>query len=205
MKNWILALVLGLCGGMASADGLSMTGCTDKAGKPVAAVADESLKVVAQYALADGKAVIRFNPSALPRLLPETRLFVFAHECGRQYLAQPVEGERTAEQVQAADCWALDTLRRSKIIAGKDGVEAISEDLNLSTDDWSWLPGAPRALKAEACTGARVAKGSLNLPTGAPRQKWDVCQQACGAKLFSCGRSATCDAAFTECSSACGK
>jgi hypothetical protein len=183
---------------------LSFDGCTDAQGKAVAGVADDKLPLVAQFAIADGRSVIHYNPQILPRLLLETRLFVFAHECGRQYLGLPADGERTAEQARQADCWAYNTLKRT-VLADAAVVSAVEDDLNAEPADWKLLPGPPRALKLASCPTNPVTKGALKLPGGPARDRWDSCEQACGATLFSCGRGAACEAAFSQCSAACGK
>ncbi|MDB5813708.1 MAG: hypothetical protein JWN23_825 [Rhodocyclales bacterium] len=203
MKRLLVGLLLMLAWPV-MAQNMSFDGCTDAQGKPVAGIADEKLPLVAQFGLAEGKPVIRYNPQALPRLLLETRLFVFAHECGRQYLGFPAEGERTAEQARQADCWAYDSLKRT-VLANASVLSAVEDDLNVEASDWVQLPGPPRALKLASCPANPVSKGSLKLPAGPARDKWDSCEQACGAKLFSCGRAASCEAAFNQCSAACGK
>jgi hypothetical protein len=190
----------------AMAQNMAFDGCTDARGNAVAALADEKLPLVAEYGLADGKPVIRYNPQLLPRLLLETRLFVYAHECGRQYLGFQATGERTAIQARQADCWAYNTLKRS-VLSTAPVVTAVEDDLTMVAGDWAVLPGPAREVKLASCptgTGPATA-GSLALPKGAARDKWDMCQQACGAKLYSCGRSAACEATFNQCSAACGK
>ncbi|MEC5385424.1 hypothetical protein VVD49_06790 [Uliginosibacterium sp. H3] len=187
------------------AQNMAFNGCTDAKGKPVAALADDKLQAVAQYGLADGQPVIRYNPQLLPRLLLETRLFVYAHECGRQYLGFPATGDRTAVQARQADCWAYDTLKRSAL-SSAPVLAAVEDDLNMVAEDWAVLPGPAREVKLASCGGAPAAtKGSLALPSGPARSKWDQCQQSCGAKLRSCGRSETCQIAFNQCSVACGQ
>jgi hypothetical protein len=185
---------------------MAFDGCTDAQGNVVTAVADDTLPQVAQYGLADGKPVIRYNPQALPRLLLETRLFVYAHECGRQYLGFAATGERTAAEARQADCWAYNTLKRS-VLATPATLAAVEDDLNMARDDWAMLPGPRREVKLANCPAvtAPSTAGSLALPSGPAREKWDRCQQACGAKLYSCGRSASCETAFNQCSAACGK
>jgi hypothetical protein len=186
------------------AQNMTFDGCTDAKGNAVEALADNKLPAVAQYGLADGKPVIRYNPQLLPRLLLETRLFVYAHECGRQYLGFPATGERTAIQAREADCWAYNTLKRS-VLSTAPVLSAVEDDMNMVAEDWAQLPGPAREVKLASCAAGPVTKGSLALPTGPGRDKWDKCQQACGSKLYSCGRGASCEAAFNHCSAACGQ
>jgi hypothetical protein len=199
----VVALTVLLAGPL-RAEGMAFDGCTDAKGNPVPALADDKLPAVAQLGLAEGKPVIRYNPNALPRLLLETRLFIYAHECGRQYLGFAVEGPRTASEARQADCWAYSGLKRT-IFADAQVTSAVEDDLAASTEDWTELPGPARELHLASCTAGVSAKGSLKLPAGPGRDKWNTCQQACGSKLYSCGRSNGCEAAFNQCSVACGK
>lgn len=203
MKQVLAALLL-MVAWPVMAQTLAFDGCTDAKGNAVAALADDKLPAVAQYGLADGQPVIRYNPQILPRLLLETRLFIFAHECGRQYLGLPASGERTVVQAREADCWAYNTLKRS-VLSSAPVLAAVEDDMNMVAEDWVQLPGPAREVKLANCAAGPVTKGSVALPTGAARDKWDKCQQACGSKLYRCGRSASCEATFKQCSTACGE
>jgi hypothetical protein len=200
----LLAVFLLLCAWPVLAQNMSFEGCMDAKGQPVAGLADDQLPRVAQFGLADGKAVIWHNPQVLPRLLLETRLFVLAHECGRQHLGFAPGGERTLMQARQADCWAYGALKKS-VLASPQILAAVEEDIGMSADDWALLPGPAREMNLASCGAAPGSAGSLKLPTGPARDKWNVCQQGCGAKLYSCGREAACEAAFSQCSAACGK
>ncbi|HSD36287.1 MAG TPA: hypothetical protein VLC92_02195 [Rhodocyclaceae bacterium] len=203
MKQLFAAFLLMLAWPVFAQD-MGFDGCKDAKGKAVASLADDKLPVVAQYGLAEGQPVIRYNPQLLPRLLLETRLFVYAHECGRQYLGFPATGERTAVQARQADCWAYSSLKRS-VLSTTPVLAAVEDDLNMVAEDWAALPGPAREVKLASCGGAPAAKKEgLALPTGPVRDKWDTCQQRCGSKLYSCGRSAACETKFHECSAGCG-
>ncbi|MDB5801391.1 MAG: putative secreted protein [Rhodocyclales bacterium] len=203
MKHLLVVCLLAIAW-PALAQNLTFDGCTDARGNPVTGIADEKLPAVAQYGVVEGKPAIRYNPQALPRLLLETRLFVYAHECGRQYLGFPAEGERTAAQARQADCWAYATLKRS-VLSSPQVLAAVEDDLSMA--GWGELPGPARELKLASCTAieTKASEGSLKLPSGPARDKWNQCEQACGAKLYSCGRAASCEAVFSQCSAACGK
>jgi len=203
MKQLLAALLLMLAWPV-MAQNMAFDGCTDAKGNAIPALADDKLEVVALAGLSEGKPVIRYNPQILPRLLLETRLFVFAHECGRQYLGFPATGDRTLIQAREADCWAYSTLKRS-VLSTAPVLSAVEDDLAMAPDDWKQLPGPAREIKLASCPAGPVTSGSLALPTGPARDKWDKCQQGCGAKLFSCGRSASCEATFNKCSAACGQ
>lgn len=178
-------------------------GCKDRAGNPVPALADTSLDSVAQLALQEGKTVILFNPQASPALLPESRLFVLAHECARQYLGFPATEARTAAQARQADCWAVGALRQAGMGDSKT-LNAIEDDINLM-GNWSQLPGPTRELKLASCV-TPATRGDLKLDTGSSGDaKWNTCMQSCGSKLYSCGRGASCEANFNQCVAGCNK
>lgn len=184
---------------------IQFDGCKDRAGNAVPALADSSFTGVAGLGVVEGKTVIRHNAAVLPRLLPESRLFVFAYECGRKFLGLTGEAELTMAQVRQADCWAVDILQRSGLVKDKTLLGAIEDDLSMVPEDWALLPGPRRVLNLATCKAPAGQKGALKLDTGAvPADKWNSCQQGCASKLFSCGRGANCQSAFDQCSAACG-
>ncbi|HEX5126294.1 MAG TPA: hypothetical protein VFW00_06110 [Rhodocyclaceae bacterium] len=184
---------------------IALSGCSDAHGNPVPAVADDTLLSVAKLSVDNGKTIIRYNPKALPRLLPESRLFVFAHECARQYLGFSVDGERTAEQARQADCWAVATLRHSQVFKNAQTMTAVEDDLSMVSTDWALLPGPQRELKLASCSSPPQTKGSMQLPGSGPaNDKWDACVQRCSSKLDSCGRAASCQQAYDNCTASCG-
>lgn len=211
MSRWIalLLVLIALPATTLAADtrniitSFSYDGCTDAANKPVPAKADDTLDRFADARLEGDKLVIYYNPKALPELLPETRLFLFAQECARFALKQPLQAERSAEQIQAADCWALGTLNRSRPKNAARNAEALKVELPASDELWQRIGTPAHELKFEGCS-SRGARGNLALPgDGLHSDKWNLCVQSCGAKLYSCGRSATCQSSYNACSEAC--
>jgi len=212
MSRWIafLLLLLALPISALAADSrtvitsFSYAGCVDAAKKPVPAKADEQLAHFAEARLEDDKLVIYYNPKALPELLPETRLFLFAQECARFPLKQPLGAERSAEQIQAAECWALATLNRSRLLTAKDSIEALQVDLPAESDVWQQIGSPAHSLNLAACP-RQGSRGSLALPSGGAESsdKWNACVQSCGSKLYACGRAAGCQSSYNACSSAC--
>lgn len=215
MLRWISSLFLLLALGVAQAADnadtgttFSYSGCVDAARKPVPAQAEPGLAKFAEARVDEqGKPTIYYNPKALPQLLPETRLFLFAQECARVALKQVALEERTPEQLQAADCWALDTLSRSRTLSARDSIDAVMLELAPeATDVWAQVGSEPRTLQLDACP-RHASRGNLTVPgqAGMRSDKWDACIQSCGAKLYSCGRSASCQSTYNACSAACDK
>lgn len=183
---------------------ITFDSCRDAKGHAVQVLADPTIKEVVSSAVQEGKPVIRYNPGMLPQMLPESRHFLFAHECARHYLGLPVSGTRTLAQAQRADCEAVATLVRSGLLAQAGDAAAIEQDLALVTD-WSVLPGPQRSLNLSQCQTAQT-RGSMALPVApAKSEGWSKCVQACGSKLYACGRAASCQSAYDDCSKRCGE
>lgn len=180
--------------------------CADSKGRAVAVIADGAIKEVVRSGIEEDGMVIRYNAKVLPQLLPESRQFIFAHECARHFLGAPVVGERTLEQARRADCEAHNVLVRSKLIARAEDLAPVVDDLKMvSTEDWSLLPGPQRELSFAACAPSAQTRGNLALPAApAHSDKWNACVQACGARLFACGRSTQCQTVYDQCNRACG-
>ncbi|KAF7598636.1 MAG: hypothetical protein CGU29_11760 [Candidatus Dactylopiibacterium carminicum] len=180
----------------------SFRGCSDAQNRPVPAVAEAALPTLFGIGSTDGQPVIRYNPERMPQLLPETRAFLFAHECARIRL-NLADGERSPAQAERADCWAANTLLRSGLIKDAKDLEAIATDLSLVGDEWPQLPGPARTLKLSSCSPVR---GGVALPQGQTASpQWNACMQACGSRLYACGRSPDCVAVFNQCTAGCGK
>lgn len=183
----------------------SFAGCTDAMKRPVASKADPALPQLVDVILVEGNRVIVYNPSMMPQLLPETRAFFYAHACAITRLGLPIDRERSAEQVKRADCWAFETLQRSGLLKDASTLEAINTDLEISPEAWPLVPGPIRQLSAASCA-PQPAKGSsrpLRLDGPNASAQWNACVQACGNRLFSCGRSAACQSAFDQCRAGC--
>lgn len=210
MKHWLLCLITLLASSASLAvDSFSFAGCSDAEGKPVATRADPALNWIAQARQEeDGTYLIAYNPTALPDMLPEARLFLFAHECARIALGQPLSTQRSFEEIRAADCWALNTLERSRLIPGPATLDAIEMELAADSEAWQLVPQPTHELYLTSCPRTRGSvRESLDLPAaGKPhRDNWNACVQSCGATLYRCGRSSSCMSRYDSCVAACGK
>lgn len=182
-------------------------GCVDAAGAGVISLIDTQLPAVVATSTEAGRAVIRHNPQALPRLLGATRSFLYAQACARLNLGFAADGVLTAEQARRADCAALATLRRSGLL-GDTSLDALEADLSLSEAEWAEVPGPRRPFALRACPATR---GALRLPAGDAVESlaWNACVRACAAPLYQCqarcaaGGCADCEAAYARCNRAC--
>lgn len=183
----------------------SFAGCTDAHGKAVANKADPGLPVLVETRVLDGVRTIVFNPSMLPQLLPETRAFLFAYECAWTNLGLPAEGNRSAENAHKADCWAADTLVRSHLVS-RSNLESIENDLSLVAENAAQLPPPARQYNLASCSPGKSARGDgnvLDLNASPATQAWNNCMQACGNRLYACGRSNACMSTFNQCTASC--
>ena len=207
---WIVGMALALlAGGVCATDTGEPIygGCVDARGAAVPALSDDQLPAVVATGVEAGRAVIRYNPAALPRLLPVTRSFLFAQACARINLGYPALGELDADQARRADCAAADSLRRSGLLAA-GAQPALEADLKLAEDEWAWVSGPRRGFALDACPSGS-GRGLYGEPA-AGQPGWNACVRACAAPLYRCqarcaaGRCADCESAYASCIAGCG-
>ena len=184
-------------------------GCADAAGRTVASEMDYNVAAVAKSSLENARPVIRYNPQVLPQLKSETRLFLYARECAHHALGHPLEETRTPAMERRADCWAIETLMRSGLLKGESVLTDIRVDLVRSPEEWSSLPGPPRAFNLEACYRSALALPKAT-PPSADQAAWNACLRVCAERLRYCPRNCrseacdqACDAGYRDCSGHC--
>jgi hypothetical protein len=185
----ILFLILAILpAGAKAAATTTFEACTDTAGHTVAVVADDTLPRLVASSIEDGKPTIRYNQQLLPRLLPQTRLFFFAHECARHAMGEAGQLAHTVARSREADCLGLATLLEAGLIK-RDELPAIQADLDFSEADWTLLPGLPRSFDLAACP----ARGVVRLPIQAlpehVRTPWNSCVRGCADRLWQCQKA----------------
>ena len=187
---------------------LFFDGCVDAAGRPVRAVADASQRQFVRIANEGGRPALLYNPDVLPRRRDVTRGFLFAQACARLNLGMRSESVSLAD-AHRADCWGLETLRRSQWIVDPAGVAALEADLHLDADEWARLPGPERRFDFASCR-----REAIRLPSAAraegDRRALNACLHGCGDRLFRCQDGALreageCMQAFDACEAACGR
>ncbi|MCB1927850.1 MAG: hypothetical protein KDH17_07410 [Rhodocyclaceae bacterium] len=187
---------------------LIFDGCVDAAGQPVRAVADVSQRQFVRIATEDGRPVLRYNADALPRRRDLTRGFLFAQACARVNLGMSPDGISVAD-ARRADCWGLETLRRSQWINDSADVSRLEADLDLDADEWARLPGPAHPFSLASCRREALRLPSATRPDG-DRRAANACLHACGDRLFRCQKGAlseagACMSAFDACEAACGR
>lgn len=189
-----------LAGAGAMAAGITYDGCTDYRGRKVQSIQDLSLPAVVQSMEDVDGALLRYNPTALPRLGERARLFLYAQACASLNLGYRAGSALSLRQARRADCWGVTTLRRSGLLSGPGELAAVQAELDFSDAEWAQVPGPRRGFDFEACRSE-----ALRIPRAAnvTSEQWGACIHRCGDRLFHCGRSDACMTAFQQCSSQC--
>lgn len=190
----VLMLWLALLAGPATAQDLTFRGCTDRAGQPVPSRLDTEAPALVATQMSASSPLIVYNPRALPEVSDAVRAFFYAHECARHSLGI-VREVPTADTARRADCEGLATLQRSGMLAAREDVVRLQSALALSPAQWARVPGPARGFDLTACPAPRTA-----LPSD---PAWNRCVHRCGDRLFHCGRSDSCQAAYDRCQAAC--
>jgi len=138
---------------------VTLDGCVDFRGQPVASVMNPSVQDVAMATIApNGAPVIIYNPSILSWVSPPTRLFFYAHECAHHVLGHGVRGHPLTRE-QEADCWGIRELVSQGLLSDHD-VSMVQQDIaRFRQGDWTHLPGPTRAINLRACLGDRSSDG----------------------------------------------
>jgi len=203
--NKVLNLLLLLAlSGLANAAETAIFDSCDNRGTSVPARPDARLEVLVRASGNRERQEIRYNPTILPRLSANARLFFYAHQCAR------LGRTDTAGTARRADCVALNTLLDSQQIRYAD-LPALQAELKFSPEEWSLLPGPPREIDLSNC---RTHTGDvLRLPPAgqapAGQEAWNTCVRACADRLLACRKGSgaaaddNCQAAYDVCRRSC--
>ncbi|KAA3653094.1 MAG: hypothetical protein DWQ11_09120 [Proteobacteria bacterium] len=190
----LAAVWLVVLGGPAAAQDLTFRGCTDVSGRAVPSRLDvESPYLVTTQMHRSGPEIV-YNPRALPDVTDAVRAFLYAHECARHSLGI-VRDVPAVDTAQRADCEGLATLQRSGMLVAPGDVLALQSSLVFSPAQWARVPGPARGFDLTACPTRRAVAPS--------DPAWNRCVHRCGDRLYHCGRSDSCMAAYSTCQAAC--
>jgi hypothetical protein len=139
--------------------------CFDPQGRPVAVLASAKVKmgnVAVAGRLKDGRPFIAYNPAALKRFHPVTRIYIYYHECAHHRLGHS-SGYRPQNRENAADCWAIRYMTRRGLL-NNQRMRLIMRDVRrFGAGDHVHLPGARRAnLLAQCYRRALTQMAGLN-------------------------------------------
>jgi hypothetical protein len=85
--------------------------CSAPNGRNVISVEARSGPIATASTDGDGHAIIEYDPREIEGLIPQVRLFVYAHECGHHALGHDPRRSFTPSQETDADCFAIRTLQ----------------------------------------------------------------------------------------------
>lgn len=212
MKNYLIALLVTCAFSSVQAQEINkVEGCIDATGRQVQFISDHSAELLVQTVTTDGLAHIEYNPTKLPRLLPKSKLFLYATECAWLYKGVLRSAERTVEQAAQIDCIALDALKRSRTISSDAEVKILESDLKLSAQEQTLLPTPAHPYQLAQCrqeaARGNTLKGVDSLKTQSASEVWNRCVQGCADKLFRCdtshGKSGQCQQRYDQCEASC--
>ena len=181
----LFALLALLPASVMAAATTTFEGCSDTAGHTVAVIADDSLPTLVGSTVDAGQATIRYNSTLLPRLLPQTRLFFFAHECARHAMGEATKASHSVARSREADCLGLATLLEARLIT-REQLPAIQADLDFSESEWALLPGLPRSFDLAACPVQGVVRLPRQMLPVEVRTPWNACVRGCADRLWQC-------------------
>jgi hypothetical protein len=120
-----LIVVVGLLGQLSLVEAqITFDGCTDIRGIPVASIRSDNIDDIAYANIINGQPVIFYNIRVLSWLEPQTRLFMYAHECAHHVLGHTLGTSHPLSREQEADCWAIKELKERDIV-DDDDIEVI--------------------------------------------------------------------------------
>ncbi|MDH3234422.1 MAG: hypothetical protein OEQ29_12960 [Alphaproteobacteria bacterium] len=162
MSNRILTASLNAAAGIAAIVAASLPGsaaantykrCYDPQGRPVAVLASTKVKmgnVAVAGRTKDGRPFIAYNPEALKRFHPLTRIYIYYHECAHHRLGHS-SGFRPQNRENAADCFAIRYMTRRGML-NRARMRIIMRDVRrFGGGDHVHLPGAQRAQLLAKC------------------------------------------------------
>jgi hypothetical protein len=156
----LLATLIGLWCAISAYGQVTFEGCRDIRGIPVASIRDDSIGDVAKATIApDGSPVILYNVGVLHWLQPQTRLFIYAHECAHHALGHNFGTTHPLRMEQDADCWGIRTAVTDGQLSADDVAIVQADIARVGVADWMHLPGPQRAINLSACLGASAGGG----------------------------------------------
>ncbi len=117
----------------------SLSGCVDRAQRPVALVVDNALGWSGVATIENDRPVIYWNEHDMARASRSTQVFIYLHECAHHVLGhiwKPVSPRWEAE----ADCWAIQLMVEGGMVNGSQ-IDVIQRELRTSPGDANHLGG----------------------------------------------------------------
>jgi hypothetical protein len=136
--------------------------CSDRAGKPIPSVPDNSVtggNIIAEATRENGARVIKWRPAGFAGMPEVERVFVYLHECAHHTLGHvdtPVNSiEDRAREEREADCWAAQTMVEGGMVS-LNGLDTLRERRKGVVGDAVHLGGDALLLSLEECLNAKT-------------------------------------------------
>lgn len=137
--------------------------CVSSSGHPVEFVPNPMLPELGQVFFdRPGAPRVEFNPGLLGRLPPQMQLLWVGHACAHFVLAD-------AHREEAADCWALQSLKQHGLVTREQVLAMQSIVENAPSVPWAHWPGPSRAWHFLECYDRRpgdVLRDGWRVPYG---------------------------------------
>ena len=143
--------------------------CYDRNGTAVIVRASHRVKMgnvaIAARLRGTGQPIIAYNPTAMKRLHPITRIYVYYHECAHHVLGH-TSGHRPPTREADADCWAIKYMARRGLLNWR-GLRYIQRDIIKSRGSHIHLAGHHRASLLAGCLrSAGTSRVAMRKPSG---------------------------------------
>ena len=178
MTQWLfLTLVVVALSSEILAQGPVYEGCVAPSGTPVISIPGNNIPDIAMAKiLADGRPAIIYNPSVLPWVSAQTRIFFYAHECAHHVLGHTL-GALTHNAEQKADCWAIRMLSDNQLVNDTD-ISAIQLDITrFGRGDWQHVPGPIRAINLRSCLSESNGESEDSNSVQPCKTDYDECRE----------------------------
>lgn len=166
----VAALSIGVAAAPQSASAQSaLDQCYDINGTAVIVRASHRVKMgnvaIAARLRGSGQPIIAYNPTAMSRLHPITRIYVYYHECAHHVLGH-TSGHRPPTREADADCWAIKYMARRGLLNWR-GLRHIQRDIINSRGSHVHLAGRHRASLLAGCLrSAATSRVAMRKPSG---------------------------------------
>ena len=129
--------------------------CTDRLGRRIPGVIDNTMSWGGVATRRDGERVILWNQKANAAASRTTQLFLYLHECGHHSLGHLSHHEDTPAIEREADCWAIQLMVDGGMLSGRH-INLLEHELRLIRGDQLHLGGDALLASLIQCLQIRV-------------------------------------------------
>ena len=138
--------------------------CRASNGRDVISVAARSGPIAKASTDAEGRATIEYDARESAGLVPQVRLFVYAHECGHHALGHDPHSSFTSSQETDADCFAIRTLETRFGFTANDAGLLQNAMHDAPPEVIRRLPWRPRPYDLPGCLPEEISRRQAARP-----------------------------------------